>query len=253
MIGGFIRAEFRKLLTVRSTYALTAVLLLLLGFISFWAVGYKNHDFSTHVLDEGLQTIAPLTGIVSALIAILLMSHEYRYNTITYTLSLSNSRSKVLLAKIITVFVYTLIATLVVVALTFALVIWGNKLGGHPLPPQNINLVTFLARAIFYCEGLALAILMITTLIRNLVFSIVFLFIVPNTIETLLTLVFKEKAIYLPFSALGQVIASATPSADTGPFKVGHLSPLKGAVVFTIYLVIGWMISWYLFLRRDAA
>jgi hypothetical protein len=26
----------------------------------------------------------------------------------------------------------------------------------------------------------------------------------------------------------------------------------KAALVFSIYLVIGWIIAWYLFLRRDA-
>jgi hypothetical protein len=30
-------------------------------------------------------------------------------------------------------------------------------------------------------------------------------------------------------------------------------SPTQGALTFFVYLVIGWIVAWWLFLRRDAA
>jgi hypothetical protein len=31
-----------------------------------------------------------------------------------------------------------------------------------------------------------------------------------------------------------------------------YLSPLRSSIVFLIYIIIGWVIAWWLFLRRDA-
>jgi ABC-2 type transport system permease protein len=249
-----MRAEFLKLKTVRSTYILTAILLLLLGFISFWAVGYRSFDRSSHYFEDSIGTIAPLTSIIGGIIAILLMAHEYRYNTIVYSLTASKSRSKVLAAKFLVIFVFVFLLAILVTIISILLSILGNNLAGHPLPPQQINWASYFAKEIFYCTGYALVGLMVTALIRNLVFSIVFLLIAPNTIESLLNLLLKEKSVYLPFTALSQVIAGPPPlNENDGPFKLGHLSPLKGALVFGIYFVIGWITTWYLFLRRDAS
>lgn len=248
-----LKGEYLKLKTVRSTYIISLLLLVLLGFISFWASGYKNNDTANpHFLESALQAIAPITSIVGALIAVLLMAHEYRYNTIIYTLSASNSRSKVLAAKIVVVFLYVFLLTLFIGGISLALAILGNDLAGHPLPHQDINLVNFFGRAIFYCEGFALVGLMVAALIRNLVFSIVFLLIAPNTVEGLLNLLLKEDSKYLPFSALSQVISQPSAESSSGPFVLGHLSPLKGAAIFSIYFIAGWVVTWLLFLKRDA-
>jgi ABC-2 type transport system permease protein len=247
-----VRAEFKKLLTVRSTYIVSLTVTLFLGFISFWVAGYKNNDIhNPHFLTDGNGIIAPLLAIASAIVAVLLMAHEYRYNTIVHTLSLTNRRSKVMAAKIAVTFVYTLLLTIIIGALSLVVAWWGNKLGGHALPKQTFDAVNFFGKMIFFTEGFALAALMFTALIRNLVASIVFILIVPNTIESLLGLVLKKNAVYLPFTALGQVITTSN-QRDSGP-NTGYLTPAKGALVFGIYLVIGWLITWYLFLRRDAS
>jgi hypothetical protein len=55
----------------------------------------------------------------------------------------------------------------------------------------------------------------------------------------------KKKVVYLPFSALHEVIGQGQNYNKT-------ISPVKGAVIFGCYLVVGWIVAWVLFLRRDA-
>jgi ABC-type transport system involved in multi-copper enzyme maturation permease subunit len=248
-----LRAEFSKLFTVRSTYIISALVMLLISFLSFWAMGYAYKDQLDNLAwQKGiLQNVAPITSIFAVIVAILLMAHEYRYNTVIYTLTFTNSRSRVLVAKMITIFIYVFGILLINIGLFMLLSRFGLSLGGNPLPPQQLSLDIFV-KALFYAEGFALAGLLFATLIRNLIFAIVFMFIAPNTIEGLITLVLKQKAIYLPFSSLSQVIAVPGQVVDSGPFQIGRLSPAKGAAVFILYLIIGWIITWYLFLKRDA-
>jgi hypothetical protein len=64
--------------------------------------------------------------------------------------------------------------------------------------------------------------------------------------------------VYLPFTALQQVIQAPTiagfaavhPARDAS--TTGYLSSVHGAMVFLLYLVVGYIVGWYLFLRRDA-
>ena len=95
--------------------------------------------------------------------------------------------------------------------------------------------------------------LLLAALVRNLVGAIVILLVVPNTIEGLLSLLLKHNSVYMPFTALQQVVQS--PVLANVPKRLadtGYLSPVKGALVFLCYLVAGWVVTWYLFLRRDA-
>ncbi len=252
-----LKAEFKKLLTVRSTYFISIIMLLLISFVAFYAIGYKASPtdlvsplFLVSTIGGIAAGIAPAAGIV----ALLLLAHEYRYNTIVYTLTAANKRSKVLLSKICVSMVFVLVYTIVVVAIALALVGIGVAATGHHLPHQDINYLTFFGKSIFYTEAYALAALLFITLIRNQIGAIALLLLMPGTIETLLSLLLKRNSIYLPFTALTQVIKA--PLADTQSRKlvdVGHLSPVKGGAVFLAYLIVGWIVAWYLFLKRDAA
>jgi hypothetical protein len=88
--------------------------------------------------------------------------------------------------------------------------------------------------------------------VRNMQASVAVLFIVPNTLEQLLGLVVKHPDKWLPFTALAQMVE---PPVRLGPHggTPNLVSPLRGGVTFLIYLAIGWLITWYLFLRRDAS
>jgi ABC-2 type transport system permease protein len=249
-----LKAEFKKLLTIRSTLGL------LLG--AFYADGFKDSatiasgpDHGTLFIAGTLSHIPNVIALFAGLIAILLITHEYRHNTIIYTLSSSNSRSKVILSKVVSVFCFTLLYSLLFTAISIGLIYAGAALAHHTIPHQTINYVTYFGKTLFFVEGYALAALLFGTLIRNQIGAIAALLILPGTLESLLTLVLKNNAVYLPFTALSQVtqppVIAGAKAAHPGP-DMGVLTAPKGALVFLCYLVVGWIIGWYLFVKRDA-
>jgi ABC-2 type transport system permease protein len=256
-----LKAEFRKLLTVRSTYIITGISLLLLVFVGLYVEGYRNGAESVAGMGGSLFLAGSVTqhstllSVFASIVALLLLTHEYRYNTIMYTLTSANRRSKVLAAKVITVFVYVLALVIVGGALGLGCMMFGLHLAGQSLPPQNISLVTYFGKMLFFCEGWGMAALLLAALLRNQVAALAVLFIAPNTVEGLLSLLLKQNAKYLPFNALQQVISAPTvPGARAAHDFVdaSYLSPLKGALLFGAYLLAGWIVAWVLFLYRDA-
>lgn len=244
-----LKAEFRKLLTVRSTYIITGFVVLLVTFIAFYVEGWR---LNTAALHDPTQLASAVTGalnitIFGAIVAVLLMTHEYRYNTIMYTLTSSNSRSKVLFSKFIAISAYALFLSVLIGALSPVLVYLGVHAHGHSLAPQTLHYGDLIWRSLFYGWGYSIAGLLLAVLLRNQVATIAALFIIPGLGEQLLSLLLKHNTVYLPFSALAQVIRAGTENPSNG-----HLSPGKAAIVYCIYLVVGWFIAWILFLKRDA-
>lgn len=260
-----LKSELKKLLSVRSTYGwvLIAFVFLLIG--AFYADGFKDSGNILAGPDKGTLfiagTLAHLPNIIAlfgGLIAILLITHEYRYNTIIYSLTASNSRTKVLLAKIATILIFTFIYTLLLTAVAIGLIYFGAALAHHTIPHQDVNYLTYFGKTLFFVEGYALSALVFGTIIRNQVGAIATLLILPGTLESLLSLVLKQNSVYLPFTALSQVtqppvIIGSQPAHPARDLITGSLTPTRGALVFLAYLVLAWLVTWYLFLRRDAA
>jgi ABC-type transport system involved in multi-copper enzyme maturation permease subunit len=265
-----LRSEFKKLLTVRSTYILMLGFLLLGSFVSFYVHGYKDSglpNFTGHspkdqagaalFLASTITSIPNVLSVAAAIIALLLLAHEYRYNTIVYTLTASNSRSKVLASKIIAIFSLVFVYTIISTAIMLALVVAGVHASGHSLPHQDINYLHFFVKCVFFTEAFAMAGLLFIALIRNQVGAIAALLILPNTIEGLLSLLLKSHSVYMPFMALQQVVQAPVIQVPGAPpahpdNNLGTLTPIKGALVYLCYLVAAWAVAWYLFLRRDA-
>ncbi|MGH7156686.1 MAG: ABC transporter permease [Candidatus Saccharimonadales bacterium] len=242
-----LKAEFKKLLTVRSTYYISFIVLIFVIFIAFYVTGWRLNPSE---LRDPTQLAGDVTGalnvtVFGAIVAILLMTHEYRYNTITYTLTSSNSRSKVLWAKFIVVSVYALIFAAVVALLSPIMTSLGVHAAGHTLAPQVLHYSNLAWRSLFYGWGYGMAGLLLAVLLRNQVASIVGLFVIHGVVEQLLSLLLKHNTVYLPFTSLEQVIGNSDP-------RIGSISPARGALVFTVYVVVGWAVAWYLFLHRDA-
>jgi ABC-type transport system involved in multi-copper enzyme maturation permease subunit len=179
--------------------------------------------------------------------ALLLMAHEYRYNTIMYSLTLSNSRTKFLASKLITVFIYITIVSAIYSLLGLGGLILGTHLGGQPLPHQDINVLHYVLKSVFACVAYGLFGLLFAVLLRTLVAAIALLLLGPGPIEALIGLVLKHNAQYLPFTALGQVTASTEMVKSNG-----YLTPSKSALLVVFYLAVSWLVAWLLFLKRDA-
>jgi len=262
-----LKSEFKKIFTIRSTYGWVLLALILVGIFAIYGEGFNdasnllkskaNGPGATLFVAGTINQMANFISVFAAIIALLLITHEYRYNTITYTLTASNSRTKVLFSKVLAVLGFVFVYSVILAALGLGMIYLGLALSGNVLPHQDINYVTYVGKILFFSEAYGLAALALGFLIRNQVGAFASLFIIPGPIEALIGLLLKHNAVYLPFTALQQVIQSpvlpgAIPAhSDNNDLK--YLSPLHGAEVFLVYLVVVWLITWYLFLRRDSA
>lgn len=244
-----LKAEYRKIFTVRSTYVMLLLTLAALLLLAFFANGIKIDNGDLHnplTLTNDITAAIGALAIFPALIALLLFTHEYRHNTILYTLTESNSRSRVLLAKIIVLSVFSLIYTLIVCALSPLLANLGIHAHSLHLVHQSIHYGNLLWRVIMFGWGYTMVGLLVAVLIRNQIGAIVTLFILPETVEGLLGLLLKKNAVYLPFNSLHVLVSQGLSSS------LANVSDLTAMLVFLTYLVIGWVVAWVLFLKRDA-
>jgi len=242
-----IKAEFRKLLTVRSTYFISLFSIALVIFFSFYVEGIRGADSAmvSAKLENEILNAVGLMPIFGAIVAILLVAHEYRYNTIMYTLTAINRRSKVLLAKIVALVSYTIVYVLVGTALGVLAMYIGLHIKDISLISQHVAWGEIAWRIVFYSLAYVLLGFILAILFRNVVASIVTIFILPSTAEPLLGLLLKDNSKYLPFSSLERVIS---PEVHSSP----GLTAASAAVVFSIYLVVFGIVAWILFLDRDA-
>lgn len=244
-----LKSEFRKLLTVRSTYIITILVALFLTFIAFYVEGWR---LKPHELADPGELASDVFGaltlsIFGAIVAVLLMTHEYRYNTILYTVINSKSRSRVLLSKIIVIGAYAIFLTLLLGILSPLMSWLGASAAGHSMSPQTLPWGDLAWRSLYYGWAYGMAGLLLAVLIRNQIGAIVAIFIVPTIVEGLLAQLLSTKAVYLPFNSLSQVIGDSNI-----PVSGNQLRPGKAALVFLMYLIVGWAVAWILFLKRDA-
>jgi hypothetical protein len=241
-----LRAEFCKLLTVRSTYIISLLALILTGILTF-SFTRVAIMFSSDSLESGLAgiVVAPVS-IFTGIVAILLICHEYRYNTISYTLTSTASRLRVLCAKLIVIAVYAAVMAIAAMALIAGCFFLGAAVNPRNavMMHQDVHLYSIMWRVLAYTIMGSWAGLLFGFLSRSVVFSIVAFLIIPSTIEPLLSGLLKVSPNYLPFSAQIQILM--TP---TSPDAFSHLA---SAGIFLAYLVAGWLIAADLFVRRDA-
>jgi ABC-2 type transport system permease protein len=243
-----IKSEIRKLFTMRWTYYILAFCLVLMLFFGFYISGWKiDHAdlLNPNSLANDVTGAVGTLSIFVSLIAILLFANEYRYNTIMYTLTSSNSRTKVLLSKILVITGFSVAFTLIVGILAPVL----SNLGVHAhhltLVHQTYHYGDLAWRSFYFGWCYAMAGLVIAALTRSQVGALVTIFIFPSVVESLIGLALKNNSVYLPFTSLATLIG-------TGANYRNSITPFHAALVFTTYLVVGLGFTWYLFLKRDA-
>lgn len=281
-----LKAELRKLFTIRSTYIVSIAVIALTMLFTYLntsrvfieppseavssqeAAGESKPDMTNpsavqkepqmtndlppEKMKLNIQDTVFSVSLLIAVVAILLMAHEYRYNTITYTLILTNSRTKVLAAKILVASGFTIGLTLLAILTAIAATYLAVDIKNLYLPPQQIDWLASLTQLCAYTLGFSLFGLALITLLRNLTAGIVGLFFLP-TLELILAGFLSGKNIepskYLPFSALGRL----GNIVDGGMAVSAMPSAAYAGLVFSSYLVALWLITWVLFLRRDAS
>lgn len=244
-----IRSEFRKLFTIRSTYIVSILAMLIAGFFSFYVEGLRGADnmMQPAKLQNEILSSVSVLAIFGSIIATLLITHEYRYNTIMYTLTSSNSRTKVLWAKFVAVTGYVSLFTAVGLAFAVGCMYLGLAIKDITIIPQHVAWGDLIWRTLFYAWAYGIAGLVLGLLMRQVVGAIVAIFLFPSTIEPLLGLLLKENAKYLPFTSLNNVVGTGNGAITPNALSFG-----KSAAVFGVYLFVGWIVAWILLEKRDA-
>lgn len=246
-----IKAEIRKLFTVRSTYILAFAGLALTVLFAFYFEGWRGltgspaSELAPTALKEIVANGAGMGAVFASIIAILFMAHEYSYNTIAYTLTLTARRTKVLLSKLLVIGIFGVLFGLLSVAVAVGGYYFGLSLRDAVLPAQEFDVWSQLGRIVFYYAGYALLGLLIATIVRSVVGAIVTLLLYSMTVEPLVGLFLKENAKYLPVTALDSTVGASQ--------SMHVLTPGAAIVVSTLYLAVGAAIMWALFVRRDAS
>lgn len=239
-----LKAEFRKLVSVRATYVITVIAAVLAGGVSF-AFGYSADAKTlqaTNYLSQQITGAISAVSVIGALTVVLLLANEYRYNTILYTFTSSSSRSRVLLGKLLVASTYMVIFSFIIGTLAVASTWLGIQLKGHELAAQSIPYSEVIWRTVYYAWGFGALALALTAIIRNQVGAIMALFIIPTVIESFAGLALKSNVAYLPFSVLNSILFAAPGAENLGKYITVSVLTIVGLCV----------VAFVSFVKRDA-
>ena len=241
-----IKAEFRKLLSVRSTYIIVAGCLLITMLFAGYIEGVRAsvHTMANPLLLAGeSKSAALLVGLILAIAGLMLFGHEYRYNTIMYTLTSTNRRLKPYFAKVVSITVFSLVMGLVTTFFSPLCTLIGLKIGGHHLSPQTFDYVSIAWRCVFCVWGYAMYAFILVAIIRSQIGAIVTYLLIPLIGENILGALLKGNMKYLPFASLQTVAAPSILQGST---------PGQSALISTLYVIVGIVVGAVLIMRRDA-
>jgi len=242
-----LKSEFRKLFTVRSTYAIFVISLLLVALFAGFGDGFRGAAESFRqpdlLMNESANAIT-FVGLILAFVGLLLVGHEYRYSTIMYTLTNSNRRLKVLLAKFLAISAFAVVTSLVMAFFSPLCTIVGAHLHGSHIAAQQFDYWSVIWRCAFVGWGYAMYAFTLIFIMRNQVGSIVTFLLIPLIGESIIGHIFTKSNNYLPFTML-QAVASPQ---DLG----NHTTTLHAATVSLVYMAVGLAVGAALFLKRDA-
>jgi hypothetical protein len=148
------------------------------------------------------------------------------------------------LSKLLIISLFSVLFGTVVWGLSPLMTLLGINAHGLELVPQQFYFWDLWWRVTFFAWGFCTMGLLLAVLIRNQIGTIVFLLIVPNSIEGILSILLKGNAVYLPFTSLANVIGETATGKS--------VTSLTSAALFVGYMAIGWAAALYLFLKRDA-
>ncbi|MDB5182643.1 MAG: hypothetical protein JWO47_427 [Candidatus Saccharibacteria bacterium] len=241
-----IKAELRKLLTVRTTYIIVIGCLLITALFAGYIEGVRASvpSLSNPDLLAGESKSAVLfVGLILAFVGLMQLGHEYRYNTVMYSLTSSNKRLKPFFAKAFVVALFSAGMGLFVAFFSPLCTILGLKIGGHVMGPQHFDYMSVILRCTYCVFAYSMYAFILVAIIRSQIGAIVAFLLLPLMGENILAALIKDKVHYLPFSSLQGVVIQ-------GAFK--GVSPAQNALVSGLYIIVGLAVGAFLFQRRDA-
>jgi len=234
---GLVAAEVRKLTTVRTTWvvSLIGLALIVLGtaLVVFEETMTGPFTGSDGEVAAAIGQIGS-TSVIVLVVAVLVMTTEFRHGTIGRTLQLVPSRSRVLAGKLTAGVVYAVAFTLAGLAAVGAIVWLGAATKGVAL---QLGEETFravwqgvVALVLTGLLGVAVGALLRSQVV-GLTVSLVWVFVVENLVVAFLPAVGR----WLPFTALQAMFVTVEVTADGQPVGMGF-TPLEPAVALTAFL-----------------
>lgn len=257
-----LRFESVRIRTLRSTYWLIMLALLLSAAVAF-AVSFAERnnaaDDSTIVntLTAGGADFSTFLPIFMAVIGIFATGHEYRHGTIQPALTTIPQRSILLLAKIVTVLVAAAVVVVVSMGINLGIgMLFWDELPDFGSAPLRDVLPGYLVMVMIYALlGLALA-----QLFRGVPSALVVLLIVPFLVEPLIVGLSNIDALdwldpvlkFLPFMAGSRLVSADSTSASGGGPDIEFFSQWASGGVFAGFTLLILVVAWGLFRTRDA-
>lgn len=248
---GALRYEWVRITTVRSTWALIGLAMLVpagLALFVAWLVGNLGPDAGGPPDDSGTGGLAgflPLTAAVLCAIGAAAFGQEYRHGLIRITLAIFPRRTSVFVAKTLMVAGFMVVAAILAIATIVLGQALGGLIGGTGVTWDETAWGASGVRAVLYIVLFVLIALAITALTRNQPVGIIAPIVLAVLIEPIVgAIAFVQGWTWmdwvLPFS--GGAAAVATDGAEAW----GHLA------VFGAWFLIIAIPAWILFVRRDA-
>lgn len=259
-----LRMEIVRVRTIRSTYWLVALSLLLAAVVAF-GLAVATRDT---VLDTGIAAAIytggsafiplPFPPVFMALLGIFAAAHDYRHGTIQPTLQAMPHRSALVTARLLVIIA---VSTFTAVVGMFLNGVVGMVTRGAfiDIPAgERAALVGYVVFVVLWgILGYALGLLL-----RSIPASIVVILVTPLVVEPVVLLLSMSDALaflrdvlpYLPFSAgqqLPQAIDLGTAMGG-GSGDVTVLSRWAGGGVFAAFISVLLAPAWTLFEKRDA-
>ncbi len=242
-----VRYEQRRITSIRSTWIIIVLTLVLAGLFAAGTAAIGNVDLAT----GNRVGVAPLTNVLATLInpivlvplsvlAAMAFGGEYRFGLIRLTLTTFPQRTKVFFAKLWVVVLWMLLTLIVTLALVL-LISWlyRNNINFNPLEIAN---VTYVLRGLLYALGYCLFTFALVLITRNQALSIVVVILWTLLVEQLLVGFLGSRFEWLP---------KALPMSSGAGFVTGD-DMLRNGLVFLGFLVVFLAAGWALFSRRDA-
>ncbi len=252
--------EVARLKTLRSTWILSGVALVFSVLVGLLSLPIIKNDPS----QEGWATlfiigIPTVTALCSAFVGVFSFGHEYRYGTIRPTLTAMPRRVPVAIAKIAVSALFSFVLSVACILVVFAV---GAVLRGGDVDGSLLS--SFVLRVMFgaalYAVGFCVLGAGLTALLRNQVFGIVFVIVMPliveNSLSALILLVDFFKPIrgvvnYLPFSS-GSAMYRLTTDLPNDTTGVKLLGPFAGGAVYFAWALAICALGIWRFNRSDA-
>jgi ABC-2 type transport system permease protein len=248
-MSGILAAELRKLTSVRTSWVITGIGLVLVafgaGFFIFEEQFSGPFDGTDAQFAAAIDQIGGMSPIV-LVIGLLVMTTEFRHGTIGRTLQFTPSRSTVVGAKLAIGIGYGVaffVLGLLVVAALVAIRGQVPTVGSETWAALWQGPVGLALTAMF---GVALG-----ALLRNQVVAVAVALIYLFIGETLVNQFYPEVARWMPFQALNAVFTSEESMAGMPEGMILPLEPLVGLSVFLGYVLVFAIAAVVLMRTRD--